>query len=76
MRYSLIVFDWDGTLIDSAGTIVECIQNAARDMGAEVPGREQASHVIGLGLHDSLRHPGPDGLHGRDAREFGAYGPS
>jgi phosphoglycolate phosphatase len=59
VRYSLIVFDWDGTLIDSAGTIVECIQNAARDMGVEVPGREQASHVIGLGLHDSLRHAVP-----------------
>lgn len=57
--YSLIVFDWDGTLIDSAGTIVECIQNAARDMGLEVPGRERASHVIGLGLQDSLRHAVP-----------------
>jgi phosphoglycolate phosphatase len=59
VKYSLIVFDWDGTLIDSAGTIVECIQNAARDMGLEVPGREQASHVIGLGLQDSLRHAVP-----------------
>ena len=55
MRYSLIVFDWDGTLIDSAGGIVECIQEAARDLGLPVPGRETASHVIGLGLHDSLR---------------------
>jgi phosphoglycolate phosphatase len=55
VRYSLIVFDWDGTLIDSAGTIVRCIQDAARDLGLEVPDRERASHVIGLGLHDSLR---------------------
>jgi len=55
LRYSLIVFDWDGTLIDSAGGIVECIQEAARDLGLPVPGRETASHVIGLGLHDSLR---------------------
>ena len=59
MRYSLIVFDWDGTLIDSAGTIVRCIQDAARDLGVEVPSRERASHVIGLGLHDSLRHAVP-----------------
>ncbi len=55
MKYSLIVFDWDGTLIDSAATIVQCIQDAARDMGLEVPDRERASHVIGLGLQDSLR---------------------
>lgn len=55
MRYQLVVFDWDGTLIDSAGTIVECIQESARDLGLEVPTRERASHVIGLGLHDSLR---------------------
>jgi phosphoglycolate phosphatase len=59
VKYSLIVFDWDGTLIDSAGTIVECIQNAARGMGLDVPDRERASHVIGLGLQDSLRHALP-----------------
>ena len=55
MRYSLIVFDWDGTLLDSAGGIVECIQEAARDLGLPVPARATASHVIGLGLHESLR---------------------
>ena len=55
MRYSLIVFDWDGTLLDSAAGIVESIQEAARDLRLPVPARETASHVIGLGLHDSLR---------------------
>ena len=60
MRYRLIVFDWDGTLIDSAGAIVECIQEAARDLGLEVPARERASHVIGLGLRESLRLAVPD----------------
>lgn len=53
-RYSLIVFDWDGTLMDSASGIVACIQAASRDMGLEVPPRERASHVIGLGLRDAL----------------------
>jgi len=55
LRYRLIVFDWDGTLLDSAGGIVESIQQAARDLRLPVPARETASHVIGLGLHDSLR---------------------
>jgi phosphoglycolate phosphatase len=54
-RYPLIVFDWDGTLIDSAATIVACIQAASRDLQLPVPSAERASHVIGLGLHDALR---------------------
>ena len=49
MRYELVVFDWDGTLIDSAGTIVEYIQESARDMGIEVPSRERASRLRQLG---------------------------
>lgn len=60
MRYSLIVFDWDGTIIDSTGTIAECIQQAAAEMGLRVPDEERARHVIGLGLHDSLRHAVPE----------------
>ncbi len=58
-RYSLIVFDWDGTLFDSAAVIADCIQQAARDMALPVPDRGTASHVIGLGLNDSLRHAMP-----------------
>ena len=55
MRYRLLVFDWDGTIIDSASTIAECIRDASRELGLEVPERERASHVIGLGLHDAMR---------------------
>jgi len=69
LRYSLIVFDWDGTLIDSTGAIAECIQQAARDMGLDVPDRERARYVIGLGLHDSLRHAVP-GLPSERIMEF------
>lgn len=59
MKYRLLVFDWDGTIIDSAGTIADCIRLAAGDLGLDVPTREQASHVIGLGLHDALRYAVP-----------------
>lgn len=59
MRYPLIVFDWDGTIIDSAATIVECMQAASRDLGLPVPERERASHVIGLGLHDAMKLVAP-----------------
>ena len=60
MSYRLLVFDWDGTIIDSASAIVECIQEAARDAGLQVPTRERAAHTIGLGLHDALRFAVPD----------------
>ncbi len=58
-RYSLIVFDWDGTLFDSTAVIAEGIREAAREMALPVPDFRTASHVIGLGLGDSLRHAMP-----------------
>ena len=51
----LIVFDWDGTLVDSTRTIVVAMQLAAADLNLPIPSNASASHVIGLGLHDALR---------------------
>jgi len=59
-RFELIVFDWDGTLMDSAGAIVACIQAAASDMGLTPPSEQVARHVIGLGLGEALRHAVPE----------------
>jgi len=59
-RFELIVFDWDGTLMDSTGAIVASIKAAASDLGIEPPSDERASHIIGLGLIDALRHALPD----------------
>lgn len=59
-RFDLIVFDWDGTLMDSAAAIVRAMQAAARDLDLPVPSDEQARYVIGLGLTDALRHAVPD----------------
>jgi phosphoglycolate phosphatase len=60
MKYELIVFDWDGTLLDSAGAIVQAIQASCRDLGLAVPDDKRARHVIGLGLVDAMRHAVPD----------------
>lgn len=57
--FDLIVFDWDGTVMDSTGTIVTCIQEAARELGYDVPHDSVASYVIGLGLNDALQHAVP-----------------
>lgn len=59
-RFELLVFDWDGTLMDSAAAIVAAIQAASRDLGVAAPPDERARHVIGLGLGDALRHAVPD----------------
>lgn len=59
-RFELLVFDWDGTLIDSAGAIASCIQEAARDLGLAVPDDARARHVIGLGLADALAYAVPE----------------
>ena len=69
MKYGLVVFDWDGTIIDSASSIAECIRDAAADLALEVPTVEQARHVIGLGLHDALRSAVP-GLMPEHVPEF------
>jgi phosphoglycolate phosphatase len=59
-RYDLIVFDWDGTVMDSTAVISGSIQAACRDLGLSVPDDETARHVIGLGLDQALRYAVPD----------------
>ncbi|MEJ5211719.1 MAG: HAD-IA family hydrolase [Burkholderiales bacterium] len=55
-RFDLIVFDWDGTLMDSAGVIVASIRRAAEDLGLEPPAEAACRHIIGLGLAEALQH--------------------
>ncbi|MBP6491007.1 MAG: HAD-IA family hydrolase [Thauera sp.] len=59
-RFDLIVFDWDGPLMDSAAAIVRAMQAAARDLDLPPPPEERARYVIGLGLGDALRHAIPE----------------
>ena len=53
-RFDLVVFDWDGTVLDSASAIVQSIVAACRDLGLPEPTEERARYVIGLGLGDAL----------------------
>ena len=59
-QFDLIAFDWDGTLFDSTGIIVRCIQAATVDVGGQKPSDEAAAYVIGLGLMQALAHAAPD----------------
>jgi phosphoglycolate phosphatase len=53
-RYSAVVFDWDGTVMDSTHSIVEAIQGACADLGLPVPPAQEAAWVIGLSLESAL----------------------
>jgi len=59
-RYDLIVFDWDGTVMDSTAAIVGSIKAACRGLDLPVPGDEAARQVIGLNLEQALRRAVPD----------------
>src|SRR5260221_1718278 len=58
-RFDLLVFDWDGTLMDSAAHIASALQSAFRDLGLPVPSTAAARHVIGLGLEDAMMYLNP-----------------
>jgi phosphoglycolate phosphatase len=57
--YRLLIFDWDGTLRDSIGTIVGCAREAAAERGfatTELAVRDS----VGLGLDAAIRLWCPD----------------
>lgn len=59
-RYRTVIFDWDGTLLDSTQAIASSMQEACRDLGLPVPSDVQARWVIGLPLDSILRQAVPD----------------
>lgn len=59
-RFDLIIFDWDGTLVDSVDWIVHCIQTAAAHHGCPVPERQAAKDIIGLSIEQAMHTLFPD----------------
>jgi phosphoglycolate phosphatase len=50
VNLKLIIFDWDGTLLDSAERITRSMQKAAADVELPIPSAEAVRNIIGLGL--------------------------
>ena len=50
----LIVFDWDGTLMDSAAHIIACLQMALTDLELPQKSDDEIKNIIGLGLREAL----------------------
>ncbi|MCG6200483.1 HAD family hydrolase [Psychromonas antarctica] len=68
MKYPLIIFDWDGTLMDSIDKIVTCVKQAAILTGLEAPSSEAIRNIIGLSLDVAMIRLFPSlSLQGRDA---------
>lgn len=58
--FELLIFDWDGTLIDSIGTIVACTQAAVSDLGLDPIADEAIRNTVGLGLRETVEALLPD----------------
>lgn len=71
MNLKLIVFDWDGTLVDSEQRIVESMQAAMVDLNAEQRSHDQIKRIIGLGLAEAIQtlFPGCDAQFISDMRD-------
>jgi len=52
-EHELIIFDWDGTLMDSVAKIVRCFSAALADTAQPSPGEHAIRHIIGLGLNEA-----------------------
>lgn len=59
-KFQLLVFDWDGTLVDSESMIVATMQAAILDLKLPPRSNKQIGELIGLGLNDVLQRLYPD----------------
>ncbi len=57
--YQLIIFDWDGTILDSAFHIIDCMQKAQKSLDLAELSPYQIRQIIGLGIDEAIRvlHP-------------------
>ena len=61
MRFPVVLFDLDGTVIDSGAIILASMRHAAREvLGAEVPDEELMAAVGGPGLEEQMHALAPD----------------
>lgn len=68
-KYPLLIFDWDGTLVDSIGRIVHCFEQTYAFFDISPPPAQAIRETIGLPLREGFRklsvglaHPGIEAL--------------
>ena len=60
MKYKLVIFDWDGTIMDSVGRIVSCVKTVQQASGLELSSEQAIKDIIGLSLDKALLTLTPD----------------
>lgn len=58
-KYKVIIFDWDGTLVDSTARIVDSMQIAAASVELPTLTDHAIQQIIGLGLPEALKRLWP-----------------
>ena len=53
-KYKLIIFDWDGTIVNSTGLIVSAIKEAAISKTINIDDEKKIYDIIGLGLDQAF----------------------
>ena len=59
--YRLVVFDCDGTLVDSQHLVVEGVRRAFRNLGLVPPAPAAVRRIVGLSLAEAVAALHPDG---------------
>lgn len=76
MQQKVVIFDWDGTLVDSIEHIASCLHQAATELGFPAREREAYRDIIGLGMVEALEklYPGISRAEMHSIREgYGRY---
>lgn len=66
--YDLLIFDWDGTILDSIGAIVDCTRETLSALAVPPIAEDAIRRLIGLGLRETVESLCPgcdDDLFGR-----------
>lgn len=66
-QFDLIIFDWDGTLIDSIDWIARCLQHAGKLCDLPIPEHQAAKDVIGLSIDKAMKKLFPQADDGTQA---------
>ena len=60
MTPKLVIFDVDGTLVDSQADILSCMAEAFAAQDLDAPQRGDVLNIVGLSLHEAMHRLAPD----------------